>query len=203
MTLGHGKTSLSIDSLSVDKLSVLGYDYTNIIAAGTYTDNAFDGRIVCGDPNLNFLFQGLFTLSDKTNNGLYKFYASIGYADLHALKLDKRENSKISGRINANYVNISRGDLIGDLDVLGLTLENDNGWHEIGDICVKSHSNNNVNRVNVTSTFLNGNYIGSKPFTSLIKDAQTLTVHRELPALYKGWTAEWKGDEYELESECR
>lgn len=91
MTLGHDKTSLSIDSLSVDKLSVLGYDYTNIIAAGTYTDNAFDGRIVCGDPNLNFLFQGLFTLSDKTKNGLYKFYASIGYADLHALKLDKRE----------------------------------------------------------------------------------------------------------------
>lgn len=199
MTLGHGKTSLSIDSLSVDKLSVLGYDYTNIIAAGTYTDNAFDGRIVCGDPNLNFLFQGLFTLSDKTKNGLYKFYASIGYADLHALKLDKRENSKISGRINANYVNISRGDLIGDLDILGLTLENDNGWHEIGDICVKSHSNDNVNRVNITSTFLNGNYIGSKPFTSLIKDAQTLTVHRELPALYKGWAAEWKGDEYELD----
>lgn len=96
-------------------------------------------------------------------------------------------------------MNISRGDLIGDLDILGLTLENDNGWHEIGDICVKSHSNDNVNRVNITSTFLNGNYIGSKPFTSLIKDAQTLTVHRELPALYKGWAAEWKGDEYELD----
>ncbi len=198
VSLGKGQTSLRIDSLAVDKMSVLGYDYSGIAAAGTYSDNAFDGRIVCSDPNLNFLFQGLFTLSDKTRNGLYKFYASIGYADLHALRLDKRENSKISGRINANYMNISRGDLIGDLDILGLTLENDNGWHEIGDICVKSHSNNNVNRVNLTSGFANGSYIGTKPFTSLIGDLQALTVQKELPALYKGSTSEWKGDEYDL-----
>lgn len=199
LSLGKGQTSLRIDSLFVDKLSALGYSYSNIVAAGTYSDNAFDGRIVCSDPNLNFLFQGLFTLSDKTRNGLYKFYASIGYADLHALRLDKRENSKISGRVNANYMNISRGELIGDLDILGLTLENDNGWHEIGDICVKSHSNDNVNRVNLTSTFANGTYVGTKPFTSLIKGVQELTVQRELPALYKGTIQEWKGDEYDLD----
>lgn len=198
LSLEKGRPKLRIDSLSVDRLTALGYDYTNIAAAGTYSDNAFDGRIVCGDPNLNFLFQGLFTLSDKTKNGLYRFHASIGYADLRALGLDSRENSKISGRINANYINISRGDLIGDLDVLGLTLENEQGWHEIGDICVKSHSNNNINRVNLTSTFLNGDYVGTKPVTRLVKDIQQLTVRRELPALYRGKPSQWDGDEYEL-----
>ena len=198
MSFGNGQTSLRIDTLFVEKLSALGYDYSNIIAAGTYSDNAFDGRIVCSDPNLNFLFQGLFTLSDKTRNGLYKFYASIGYADLHALNLDKRENSKISGRINANYMNINRGDLLGDLDILGLTLENDNGKHEIGDICIKSHSNNNVNRINITSSFVNGSYVGTKPFTGLIKDVQGLSVQRELPSLYKGKIAKWENDEYDL-----
>ncbi|HBH08206.1 MAG TPA: hypothetical protein DDX40_02230 [Rikenellaceae bacterium] len=198
LSLGKGQTNLRIDSLFVDKLSALGYSYSNIVAAGTYSDNAFDGRIVCSDPNLNFLFQGLFTLSDKTRNGLYKFYASIGYADLHALNLDKREISRISGRVNANYINISRGDLIGDLDILGLTLENDNGRHEIGDICMKSHSNNNVNRVNLTSGFMNGNYIGTKPFTSLVKDALELTVQRDLPVLFGGKAKEWKSNEYDL-----
>lgn len=198
LTLGKGQNSVRIDSLSIGKLSALGYDYTNIAAAGTYSDNAFDGRIVCGDPNLNFLFQGLFTLSDKTRNGLYKFYASIGYADLHALRLDKRENSKISGRVNANYMNISRGELIGDLDILGLTLENDNGWHEIGDICIKSHSNGEVNKADINSTFLNGSYVGTKPITSLFKDVQSLTVQRELPSLYKSRIEGWNGDEYEL-----
>lgn len=198
MTLGKGQTSLHIDSLSVDKLSALGYDYSNIIAAGTYSDNAFDGRIVCGDPNLNFLFQGLFTLSDKTHNGLYKFYASIGYADLHALNLDKREVSKISGQINANYISVSRGDLIGDIDILGLTLESDGGWHRIGDIQVKSHSNNNVNRANITSSFLNGSYLGTKPFTNMIKDVQTLTTRRALPSLYSDAGSGWSGEEYDL-----
>ena len=198
MTLGKGRTSLRIDSLSIDRMTALDYSYTGIAATGTYSDNAFDGRIVCRDPNLNFLFQGLFTLSDKTRNGLYKFYASVGYADLHALRLDKRENSKISGRINANYMNISRRDLIGDLDILGLTLENDNGWHEIGDICVKSHSNNNVNRINITSSFVNGTYKGTKPFTGLLRDVQGLTVQRELPSLFKGRIQQWGGDEYEL-----
>lgn len=198
MTLGGGRTSLHIDSLSVDKLSALGYDYTSIAAAGTYSDNAFDGRIVCGDPNLNFLFQGLFTLSDKTHNGLYKFYASIGYADLHALNLDKREVSKISGQVNANYINVSRGDLLGDIDILGLTLENGNGRHRIGDICIKSHSNNDVNRANITSSFVNGTYVGTKPFTNMIKDVQTITTRRALPSLYKGGKAEWNGDEYDL-----
>lgn len=198
MTLGKGQMSLHIDSLSVDKLSAFGYDYSNIIAAGTYSDNAFDGRIVCGDPNLNFLFQGLFTLSDKTHNGLYKFYASIGYADLHALNLDKRENSKIAGSVNANFIKVSRGDLIGDIDILGLTLDSGDGWRDIGEICIKSHSNNNVNRANITSSFINGTYVGAKPFTHLFKDLRTLTVQRELPSLYEGGKSEWNGDEYDL-----
>lgn len=198
MTLGAGQTSLRIDSLSVDKLSALGYDYTGIAAAGTYSDNAFDGRIVCGDPNLNFLFQGLFTLSDKTHNGLYKFYASIGYADLHALNLDKRENSKIAGSVNANFIKISRGDLIGDIDVLGLTLDSGDGWRNLGEICIKSHSNNNVNKANITSSFINGSYVGAKPFTYLFKDLRTLTVQRELPSLFENGKSEWNGDEYDL-----
>ena len=198
MTLGKGRTRLGIDSLYVEQLSALGYSYTGIAAAGVYSDKAFDGRIVCSDPNLKFLFQGLFTLSDKTRNGLYKFYASIGYADLHALKLDSRENSKISGQVNANYINISRGDLIGDLDVTGLTLENDKGWHEIGDICVKSHSNNNVNRINITSSFVNGTFIGTRPLTGLVKDVQSLTMQRELPSLYTGKIQQWNGDEYDI-----
>ena len=197
-TLGKDKTSLRIDSLSVDRIYALGYTYTGIAAAGTYSENAFDGRIVCSDPNLNFLFQGLFTLSAKTRNGLYKFYASIGYADLHALRLDRRENSKISGRVNANYMRVGSGDVIGDLDIMGLTLENDKGWHEIGDICVKSHSSGDVSRVNITSSFVSGSYIGSKPFTSMVKDVQGLTVQRELPSLYNRRISQWDGDEYDL-----
>ena len=197
-SLAGGKASVRIDTLFIDKLNALGYDYSNIVAAGTYTDKAFDGRLICNDPNLNLLFQGIFTLSDKTSNGLYKFYANVGYADLNALGLDKRDVSKVSGSIDANYMRVSSGDIIGDLDILGLNLENSLGAHDIGDIRVTSHSNNDVHRINLGSSFADASYVGTKSFTSLFKDVKDLTVLRELPVIFKDTTRTWAGDSYDL-----
>lgn len=201
--LEKGQTSVKLDSLFVDRLSALGYDYTDIVAAGTYSENAFDGRIACNDPNLNFLFQGIFTLSDKTRNGLYKFYANIGYADLNALHLDTRGISKVSGQINANYMSISKGDVIGDLSVLNLILENEQGRHEIGNINVESHSNNDINRMNLDSKFADVSFIGTKPLTNVIKDVQQLTLQRELPSVCKNIVTSWNADEYEIRLDVR
>lgn len=192
-TLGKEGPEIRIDTVFIDRLNALDYDYTRIVGAGTYSQNAFDGRIICNDPNLNFLFQGIFTLSDKTRNGLYKFYANIGYADLQALRLDRRGVSKVSGQINANYMNISKGDLIGNLAVLDLRLENGQGVHDIGDIRIKSYSNNDIHRMNLTSRFARGSYVGDKALTGILGDVKALTVGRELPALLKGGIAGWDG----------
>ncbi len=197
-SLGNGNTNLKIDTLFIDKLHALDYDYSDIVAVGTYSDKAFDGRLVCHDPNLNLLFQGIFTFSDKTSNGLYKFYANVGYADLQALGLDKRGVSKVSGRVNANYMTIGSGDVIGDLDILDLNLENSMGPHDIGDIRFTSHSNDNVHRINLSSSFADGSYIGNKPVTSIFKDVMELTMQRELPVLCKELTSNWKSETYDL-----
>ncbi len=199
LSIGGGGIEARIDSLRIKRLTALGYDYSHIVATGTYSENTFDGRIVCGDPNLNFLFQGLVTLSKKTQNGIYKFFASIGYADLHALHLDKRETSKISGRVDANYRNIGRRDLIGDIDILGLAFENESGWHDIGDVHLKSHSNNNINKVNLTSSFANGSFSGSKSVTAMVSDLKALTIQKELPSLWgRSSGASAASGEYEL-----
>lgn len=197
-SVGKGLNGVKIDTLFIDKLSALGYDYSNIVATGTYSENAFDGRVICNDPNLNFLFQGIFTLSDKTRNGLYKFYANVGYADLNALGIDKRGPSKVSAQVTANYMTVENHDVIGDLDINGLTLENAKGRYDIGDVCIQSHSNKDLHRILVTSSFLKGTYVGSKPFASMIADVQELTTRRELPALYKDEASNWNGAEYDL-----
>lgn len=191
-------TRVKVDSVVIESLDALGYEYSNIRGAGTFSDNAFDGRIICGDPNLNFLFQGIFTLSDKTQNGLYKFYANVGYADLHALHLDRKEVSKVSGQVNANYMTIGKKDLIGDLDVSNLVLEDEHSQYDIGDICIKSHSNQSIHRINIESGFLTGTYLGSKPVTSMLGDIQDLTVRRDLPSIYRQVQNKWKGDDYDL-----
>ena len=198
-TLDRDGPDIRIDTVFIDRLRALGYDYTNIVGAGTYSHEAFDGRIICNDPNLNFLFQGVFTLSDKSRNGLYKFYANVGYADLQALHLDKRGISRVSGQIDANYMRIDRGDMIGDLDIRNLNLENGQGPRQIGDIHVKSHSNEDIHRMSLKAGFADGSYVGKQSLPTVIRAVRDLTVGRELPALLKDTTVRWKGESYSVD----
>ncbi len=183
--LGEGQPKVRIDSAIVSRLNLFGYDYTGIKATGTYSGNAFDGRIVCHDPNLDFMFQGLFNLSGKTQNAAYQFYANIGYADLHALNLDSREVSKVSVHTNANFIRMGRGDMIGDINIADLVFENSLGPHNIGDISVKSHSNDQIHRIRFNSEFAEGTYLSSESLGSTIKYAKSITIDKELPSLQK------------------
>ena len=184
-TLDKGKVAVRVDSLLVDRLGLLGYDYTGIAAAGTYSNNAFDGKIICADPNLNFIFQGIFNLSPKTNNALYKFSANVGYAELEALKLDTRGGtSKVSAMLNANLMKIPRGDLLGDFNIYDLTLENDNGVKYIGDIYAGSHTSGGISRAQIRSNFLDAGYVGNRSILDFFEDLQSVTTRRELPAIY-------------------
>ena len=183
--LDKGNVAVRVDSLLVDRLGLMGYDYTGIAAAGTYSNNAFDGKIICADPNLNFIFQGIFNLSPKTKNALYKFSANVGYADLEALNLDKRGGtSKVSAELNANLMKIPRGDLLGDFNIYDLTLENDNGVKYIGDIYAGSHTSGGISRAQIRSNFLDAGYVGNRSILDFFDDIQTVTTRRELPAIY-------------------
>lgn len=195
-TLGKDGPEMTIDSLKVDRLDVLGYGYTGIAAAGTFSQEAFNGRIVCSDPNLNFLFQGIFSLSSKTRNALYQFYANLGYADLHALNIDRRGTSRISLTTQANFTRVSGEDILGNINVNGVVLEDEHGRHNIGDIEISSYANNDLNRVKFKSGFAEGSYSGTKFFSSFIRDIKEATAGRALPALRMG-NGIWSGNRYD------
>ena len=196
---GGDGISVRIDSLKIDRLNALGYDYTNLSAVGNYAEDAFDGRIIAADPNLNFLFQGKFNLSKKTKNKVYRFYASLGYADLHALKIDKRPNSKISFQAYSNFLMTESHDILGDVNVSGLTLESATGTHHLGDLTAKAHSNDDVSRINISSSFLEGSYYGDKGPFDFINHLRSLTLDRELNALSTEPAPEWDGSTYSLD----
>lgn len=198
-TLGKGAPSVDIDSLRIDRLNLLGYDYSDIHATGKYADNAFDGRIICNDPNINFMFQGLFNLSPNSDNAIYRFYASLGYADLHALNIDKREISRVSlGSINADFVNVPQAGLVGRVDAEDLMLESANGMHDIGDIHVDSSSGEDGYSIKLASAFLDGTFTGSKGITSIVKDLQEITTKKEVAALYEEPAKPWDGGSYRV-----
>lgn len=186
-----------IDSLKVDRLELLGYDYSNIHALGAFSGQDFDGRVVCNDPNLSFLFQGLFNLSRNTNNAKYNFFAYLGYADLHALKLDSRQISKASGAsIRADYRRIRRGELDGSLELKGLKLEGKNTNFKLGDVILTSHSATKDYSLKLSSDFAHGEFRGTRPIAKIWNDLKHITIERELPSLLLSSGS--SGNEYSL-----
>lgn len=197
-----GKTSgnrLSIDSLKISRLNFNDYDYGSIQAKGLLEGGRFDGKLICSDPNLNFLFQGVVTTSKKTDEALYRFYANLGYADLHALNLDRRgDRSEIRFRTKADFISKSSGELSGDIEIAGLVLENALGKQDIGDITVSSQTGSERNRITLDSRFLRGEYSGSSSVAAFIRDLKAVTLNRELPSIGEIRKETFSGNDYSL-----
>lgn len=190
---------LVIESLKIDKLNANHYDYTNIAAVGNISSDIFDGRIVCHDPNLNFLLQGTFALSSKTNNARYKFFTNIGHADLNAINIDKRGISKVNLRASADFTKTGKGDLRGRIDIGDLMLENSMGRYDIGDINLNSYSSDGTYTTRLDSKFAYARYTGSAPMNTFISELRDITLKQELPSLFADTTYVWKGNSYNLE----
>ena len=197
-SIGNGAAELTVDSLSVSSLDVLGYRYRDIAAAGVFSNQAFNGRIVCSDPNLKFLFQGIFTLSSTTRNALYRFYAMLGYADLNALNIDRRGTSKMSLTTQANFTRISGKDLLGNIDIRDIVLEDTHGIHNVGDVSIVSHSNDNVNRIRLSSQFAEGSFVGTEFLSGFIRDLKIAGTGKALPSLFQADAGERENNNYNL-----
>ena len=193
---------LQIDTLRVDRLYANKYNYSNIAAVGNISSTGFDGKIVCHDPNLNFLLQGTFALSSKTQNARYKFVTNIGHADLNALNIDPRGISKVNLRASADFTKTGKGDIRGQMDVGDLMLENSLGKYDIGNISLTSYSSDNTYTIRLNSGFANGNYNGTAPVTTFIKDLKDITLKKELPAIFKDSSYVWSGNEYSFDFLC-
>ena len=195
---GRVRTYAKIDSVIVSRLHVNGYDYSGIAGAGTVAEEAFNGTIICNDPSLNFMFQGAFALSPKTQNARYDFYAVVGHADLNAMNIDKRGTSQIQCQTMADFTRTKAGDIFGKIDIANVIARNDLGEHNIGNINLTSHSSGNEFRARLSSKFADGVYNGSAAMTQFIKDLQNITTRKEMSALYNDPSYEWSGNNYDV-----
>ena len=194
--------AVDVDSLRIKRLNFKGYNYSDIQARGRYDGLSMNGTVISKDPNLNFIFQGGYAKSEKSQNTVYKFNASVGHADLNAINLDNRGKSIVQFRTNANFTKTGRGNLLGRIDVGDIMLENGSGRNEIGDIILTSHSADNKYTARLNSKFANGSYSGTASVGDFVKDLKTVTLDREIPALAEDSTKVWSGNTYNLEFIC-
>jgi len=178
------ESELYIESIRISKLGLNNYDYTNISASGSLKNSEFDGRIICSDPNLNFMFHGLFGLSNNNNNSLYKFNLSMGYANLVALHFDKRDVSEIQFLADADFTKTTEGNIFGDIDIKSLIGKNSTGKHNIGNIKLKSFSSNDSYTIELLSSFATAKFLGTAPIFTFATDIITLCGKSQLENLF-------------------
>jgi hypothetical protein len=179
-----GGSRFLIDSMFIQKLQFNGYPYSNITAVGSYTNNTFDGKVICRDPNLDFLFQGIIGMS-AGKNSYYDFYADIIYADLAALNFDKRDSvSSVSLRTLANFTQDTKGDIEGTINIRNLNFRNSKGAFPIGDINIQSSSAQDNFSIYLKSSFANATYKGTDFFTNFINKFFNVTLADNLPAVF-------------------
>lgn len=174
----YSGVNLSIDSVYVNNLGFNHYDYSNIFAIGNYNQESFDGRIICHDPNLDFLFQGLFSFGKKEDSK-YKFYLDLPYANLANLNIDKRDSvSSVRFRTTADIIQTLEGDIIGNVDIRNSAYSNSSGEFNLGNINLKSYETADSSYSSILDAeFIRAAYTGSAPFTSYIKKLLAVALH--------------------------
>lgn len=164
----NGGMDVSIDSVRVNKLGLNGYDYSNIYATGRYTDKNFNGSLICHDPNLDFIFQGLFSFAKGSGNR-YDFQAYVPYANLAALNIDKRDNiSELSLSTSAKFATMSGNYFNGKVEVKNASYKNSQGDFKIGTITLQALQSNNVYTTSLNSPFARASYSGPAPLNQFI-----------------------------------
>jgi hypothetical protein len=196
------RIAVDVDSLRIERLNFNGYNYSDIQARGKYDVLSMNGTVISKDPNLNFIFQGGYAKSEKSQNTVYMFNASVGHADLHATNFDKRGESIVQFRTNANFTRTRRGNLLGRIDIGNIMLENKAGRYEIGDVILTSHSSDNKYTARLNSKFAGGQYSGSASLLDFIKDLKGVTIDKEIPALAADSSYKWNGNSYDLNFVC-
>ncbi len=179
------ESSIDIENISISELGFNKYNYSNILATGRLTDKEFDGRVICSDPNLNFMFHGLFALAGKSRNSLYKFNLALGHADLHALNFDKREISRIKLLADADFTKTQSGDLFGDILVKNFVCSLGDDNYDVGNIHLRSNSYRNNYTLQLQSSFARADYAGSAPISSFVSDLLKLTAEHHLSHLFE------------------
>jgi hypothetical protein len=179
-----GGTEISIKNVDIEQFDFNNYSYSNILATGKYTNTFFDGKIICHDPNLDFIFQGLFSFnSDSTSR--YDFYANIPHANLAKLNLDKRDSVSIVSLITAaNFVRNETKDIIGNIDIKNTVYQNSRGEFKIGNINISSLKSGNTFSSSLDAPFAKAKYSGVAPVFEFFGNLKNSTLNSKLNNLF-------------------
>ncbi len=186
----HSQNNLqiNIDSILVSQLDIGDYSYSDLMAAGLYNGNNFDGRIISRDPNLKFLCQGVFALkpleSDIYHESIYEYkvYLSVAYANLANLHLMNRDSlAQVSFTTNAEISGLPGRFLSGDVKIRDAIYINEHGEYPLGKININSYHFDDQYTASIQSNFVRGGYRGNANIREFIQGLLVKTLYTDIP----------------------
>ena len=198
-SFGDGGIRADLKSLDARSAEVLGYTFHDIEARGSWADDRLAAKFSSDDDNLAMSLS--LSGSGKPGNGRmnYVLKGGITHADLHGMGLDERsEVSRISAGIDGRLSGDVEGTLAGNLKVGSVKLCGPAGEYDLGDIIVGIRESEGDNELRLSSSFADAHCTGTGGFSDFVRDIQTITTRRDLPALYTGKVSASKPGQYEF-----
>lgn len=184
----QNKLLIGIDSVFVSQFRLGDYTYSNLMAAGLYDGTSFDGRIICHDPNLNLMCQGVFALkplkSEIVSGQMYEYkaYLTVPYANLANLHLMNRDSmAVVSFTTNAEISAMPGKFLFGDINISKARFVNEHGTHSLGDIEMNSYVVGDRYTASLNSSFAKAGYQGDVDVVEFIKGMIAKNLYNEIP----------------------
>ncbi len=193
--LEPGDLRVQVDTLEIDRLQALGYNYSGISAQGRFQANDYRFHLQSTDPNLKLQADATY-YETSVRDGQLEARLQLDFADLEALHLDKRGRSKVALNAQAGIIRTD-GHAKGRISTDHMTLENDGGRYDISDIGLNIEAEDSLHILSLRSDLLDADYKGTRSILDCFNEIKTLLVKEELPALLPKPAKPYSGATYE------
>lgn len=195
-SLGGGTTTVKVDTLAIERLHFHGHDYKDITAALDMKGKEMAARLSSRDTSLVLsLDAGMAPTKEGATS--YKAKINLDNADLSSLGFVKQDTTKVSLKADADF-SLDKGMYAGTTEIRDLSLTDNRGRHDIGDLTIVGDTLGKKNRISVASNLLGLDYEGTASIMEFVKDAQRLSVRRELSSLFPSEDTLFTGNAYSV-----
>ena len=164
-----GGIAANLDSLRISRMSIKGYEYSDITLNGEMQNSMANIRIVSHDMALPTMFQSIINLDSVNKPKRIQLFLDVPYADLKTMNIINKGSISNMGITAGADLRLTDHSILGNVLLENISYTNDNGQYHIDSLYIRSAILENRNIVTVKSPIFNADYSGTGVPTALLE----------------------------------
>lgn len=166
---------------AIEEFEYKGYTYENILLAGNFQKNGFDGMLHMNDPNGEIRIDGMF--QNEGQNSVFKFNTDVRHLRLDKLLLTEAyESPEISFSLNADFTGNTIDNVEGSILLDSFSFQTTSSDFLLKRLDITAHGHSEDRKLTISSDILNGEVVGAYSFTTILPSFMQ-TFEGYLPSL--------------------